>query len=191
MTKNPVLRFIFDLLETLAISLAIFLVIYIFFLQPHQVDGHSMDTTLKNGEYLLTDKISYRLNDPKRGDIIVFHAPKVACYSFSQCDYIKRIIGLPGEKIELKDSTFYINGEALAEPYLDIGTVTKANNQTDALYMGKSIILDDDEYLVAGDNRENSNDSRVWGPITRASIVGKAFFSYWPPETFGLIEKQN
>lgn len=188
MKKNPLIAFLLDLLETLAISLAIFLVIYIFFLQPHQVDGHSMDTTLENGEYILTDKISYRFSDPQRGDIIVFHAPKIACYSFSKCDFVKRIIGLPGETVTLQDNHFYINGELLAEPYLASDTITTANNSTDALYNGQAIVLASDEYLVAGDNRGSSYDSRSWGPITRSAIIGKAFFSYWPTETFGLIE---
>ena len=187
MNKKKILRFFLDLLETLAISLAIFLVVYIFFIQPHRVDGLSMYPNLKDGEYLLSDKMSYRFNEPQRGDVVIFHAPRAACYTFSECDFIKRIIGLPGETVELRDGVFYINGEGLMEPYISEGVRTMANGINDALAPGKVIVLADDEYIVVGDNREDSSDSRSWGQIRRDDILGKAFFSYWPPETIGVI----
>lgn len=187
--KKKIVRFFLDLLETLAISLAIFLVVYIFFVQPHRVDGSSMYPNLKDGEYLLSDKISYRFNEPARGEVVIFHAPRAACYTFSECDFIKRIIGLPGETVELREGVFYINDEPLAEPYLGEEVKTSANGINDALAPGKVIVLAEDEYIVVGDNRGDSSDSRSWGPIKKSAIVGKAFFAYWPPEEIGVIGK--
>jgi signal peptidase I len=187
--KKPTVRstlgaFFFDILETAVFSLAILLVVYIFIVQPHQVDGHSMDTTLQDREYLLTNKLSYRFGDPERGDIIVFHAPLVACPSGS-CDFVKRIIALPGDQIAYRDDVFYINNEPIEEPYLDAGLAPSGESK----FLGeRTITLGEDEYFVAGDNRPHSSDSRIWGPITRKSIVGKTFFSYWPVATFGAIK---
>ena len=187
MNKKKILRIFLDLLETLAISLAIFFVVYIFFVQPHRVDGSSMHPNLKDGEYLLSDKISYHFNEPKRGDVVIFHAPRVACYTFSECDFIKRIIGLPGETVELRDGVFYINGEVLPESYLGDDVQTFASGVNDALAPGQVIVLGEKEYIVVGDNRGDSSDSRSWGAIRREVIVGKAFFAYWPPEVIGFI----
>src|SRR3989304_9507849 len=96
-------EFFLDTIETVVIALSIFLVVYLFFMQPHQVNGQSMVPNFQSGEYLLTDKISYKLGEPQRGDIIVFHAPPAAnCAKGTGCDFIKRILGLPGETIEVK-----------------------------------------------------------------------------------------
>jgi signal peptidase I len=186
MTKSKVLSFIADTVETVLMSLAIFLVIYIFVAQPHQVNGHSMDPTLQTGEYLLTEKLSYRFSEVKRGDIIVFHAPKVAC-SAGDCDYIKRVIGLPGETVQIVNGQFLINGAVLAEEaYLPVGVSTNPGFYTNDEQI---VTLGENEYFVSGDNRPGSSDSRIWGPIDKKSIVGKAVFSYWPMQTFGAIEQ--
>ena len=183
--RSGVAGFFFDVLETVVISMAILLVVYIFIVQPHQVDGHSMDPTLQDREYLLTSKLSYRFGLPQRGDIVVFHAPQVACpsYGLGNCDFIKRVIAFPGEKIALIDGVFHINDEPLIEDYLPEGTVTESSY----LAAGREVVLGEDEFFVAGDNRVHSSDSRVWGPIKRNAIVGRVFFSYWPMETFGPV----
>jgi len=177
--------FFTDLMETIVISLSIFLVVYLFFMQPHQVNGQSMVPNFHSGDYVLTDKISYKLGEPQRGDIIVFHAPPAAnCAKGTGCDFIKRILGLPGETIEVKDETIYVDGQPLAEPYLpaDLETLPGLYTQNGA------ITLEADEYFAVGDNRPHSSDSRSWGPVKENEIVGKAFFRYWPLDDVGSIQ---
>lgn len=169
--------FVVDLIETAVIGISIFLVVYLFFMQPHQVSGQSMDPFLKDKDYVLTDKISYRTRTPQRGDIVVFHAPDSAnCPVGAGCDYIKRVIGVPGDVVEVKDNGFYINGEKLVESYLPPDTQTLPG----AFTRDRAITLGEQEYFVSGDNRMHSSDSRSWGPIQPEMIVGRAFFRYWP-----------
>lgn len=180
-------EFFLELIETVVIALSIFLLVYIVLVQPHQVNGQSMVPTFQNGEYLLTDKISYRLGKPERSDIIVFHAPESAhCPEGTGCDFIKRIIAVPGETIALENGSFYVNGQKLEEPYLPAGLETTPGN----FIQGRTYTLGSNEYFAVGDNRPYSSDSRAWGPITKDEIVGKAFFRYWPPQIAGLITHQ-
>ncbi|MBU0978311.1 signal peptidase I [Patescibacteria group bacterium] len=173
-----------DLTETLVIGLSIFLVVYLFFMQPHQVNGQSMVPNLDDGDYLLTDKVSYRVGDPKRGDIVVFEAPQAAnCPTGTGCDFIKRVIGVPGEEVEVRAHGVFINGQKLNETYLPDTLTTEAGAYTN----GKVVKLQEDEYMVFGDNRSYSSDSRAWGPISKSEIIGKAFFRYWPPTNMGRI----
>jgi signal peptidase I len=174
-----------DLVETLVIGISIFLVIYLFFMQPHQVSGQSMESTLMNKDYVLTDKISYRTGEPQRGDIVVVHAPEAAnCPTGTGCDFIKRMIGLPGDTVEIKDSSVYVNGSKLSEPYVDAGNQTLPGNFT----RDRSITLGPDQYFVVGDNRMHSSDSRAWGPVSKDDIVGRAFFRYWPMQSIQVLE---
>jgi signal peptidase I len=176
--------FFTDLMETIVISLSIFLVVYLFFMQPHQVNGQSMVPNFQSGDYVLTDKISYKLGEPQRGDIIVFHAPPAAnCAKGTGCDFIKRILALPGETVEITNDSIFINGRPLAEPYVpeDFETLPGFYTQSGPITLGA------DEYFAVGDNRPHSSDSRSWGPIKKNEIVGKAFFRYWPLNTVGMI----
>lgn len=178
-------NFFLDIIETVVIALSIFLIVYLFLVQPHQVNGASMFPNFEDGQYLLTDKISYRTGKPQRGDVIVFAAPESAqCPEGTGCDFIKRVIGLPGEQIEVKNDHFYINGRQLTEDYLPPDLVTRANNYT----MNGPIVVPSNSYFVAGDNRTHSSDSRAWGPVPFQNIVGKVFFRYWPPQVTGLIQ---
>jgi len=180
--------FFLDIIETVVIALSIFLVVYLFFMQPHQVNGQSMVPTFQNREYLLTDKVSYKRRLPARGEVVVFKAPESAgCPPGAGCDFIKRIIGVPGDSIEVKDGAIYRNGERLEENYLPDSYVTQAGAYT----RGNVVTLGADEYFVSGDNREHSSDSRAWGPIGRSDIVGRVFFRYWPPQKAGLIENSG
>lgn len=175
-----------DFTETAVIGLSLFLIVYLFLVQPHQVNGQSMVPNFQNGEYLLTDKVSYRFRDPERGEVIVFHAPASAnCPEGTGCDFIKRVIGLPGDTIELRDNSIYLNGEQLPESYIPSDFVTEAGMFT----RDRQVVLQSNEYFVVGDNRSHSSDSRAWGPVPLGNIVGKAFFVYWPPEVFGVIPK--
>ena len=178
--------FFLDLMETLVISLSIFLVVYLFFLQPHQVNGQSMVPNFQSGEYVLTDKISFKMGEPQRGQIVVFHAPEGAgCVKGTGCDFIKRILALPGETVEVRDNSVIVNGRTLPEPYIPDDFVTMPGLAT----RGVAITLGPNEFFAVGDNRPYSSDSRAWGPITKADIVGRAFFRYWPPSVIGPIVK--
>ncbi|MEX0895980.1 MAG: signal peptidase I [Patescibacteria group bacterium] len=176
--------FLLDLIETLMIGLSIFAVVYLFLMQPHQVSGDSMYPTLETGDYVLTDKISYRMGEPQRGDIVVFHAPPAAqCPQGTGCDYIKRIIAIPGDTVEVRDQEFYVNGNKLDERYLDEDVDTTAHS-----FIGnRAATMGEDEYFVSGDNRPRSSDSRAWGPISSKDIVGRAFFRYWPMSALSTL----
>lgn len=177
--------FFLDIIETVVIALSIFLILYLFIMQPHQVNGVSMDPTFHNGEYVMTDKLSYKFGSPSRGDVVVFRAPPAAnCPEGNGCDYIKRIIGLPGDTVEIKDNHIYINNIALEEPYIASTVHTYPGTYTSH----GPVIIPQNSYFCVGDNREHSSDSRAWGPVTFDHIVGKVFFRYWPPDRLGLIQ---
>jgi signal peptidase I len=178
--------FFLDIIETVVIALSIFLVVYLFLLQPHQVNGQSMVPNFQDKEYLLTDKISYKIGTPQRGDVVVFHAPPAAnCPVGTGCDFIKRVLGVPGDRVEVKDNAIWVNGQRLHEPYIPSNFEILPGAYT----KGKVVTLGPDEYFVSGDNRPFSSDSRAWGPITSKEIVGKAFFRYWPINKAGWVPK--
>jgi signal peptidase I len=169
-----------DVIETVVIALAIFVIIYLFLFQPHQVRGNSMYPNFHDADYLLTDKISYRLSSPKRDDIVIFVAPKNEDY-----DYIKRVIGLPGEKVSLNENNqVLIDSQILTEPYLPEGTETYGGN---FLEIGETITVPENQYFVLGDNRNHSSDSRDWGFVPKENIIGKAWLRYWPLDRMGSV----
>ena len=169
MEKKELINFIFDWTKLFLMALAIVIPIRAFLFQPFVVRGASMDPNFHDADYLIIDELSYRLRDPERQEVIVFKYPNNPSYK-----YIKRIIGLPGEKVEVINGDVFITRKddiiKLEESYLPESTIqgwTRNNNF--------SIELKDDEYFVMGDNRNNSSDSRVWGPVPRNNIVGKVF----------------
>jgi signal peptidase I len=164
------LQLLREVAETILLTLVIFIVINAL-TGRFRIEGPSMKPTLHEGEYLIISKIVYKLHAPQRGDIIVFHHPQDPTR-----DLIKRIVGLPGEEVEILNGQVHINGEALEEPY-----VTNWGGRTSRQQLGP------DEYFVLGDNRPNSDDSRSWGGLAREMIVGKAWLAYWPPEDWGLV----
>ncbi len=175
--------FFLDIIETFVIALAMFVLMYLFLFQPHQVKGNSMYPNFHDQEYLLTDKITYRLSEPKRGDVVVFKAPK-----HEEFDYIKRIIGLPGEAVKVENCHLYIDGNLIEEDYIGEELCTSGGRFWQS---GQSIILADGEYFVAGDNRPYSSDSRDWGAVPRRNIVGKAWYRYWPVGRIGIIRSES
>lgn len=171
--------YLIDFIETLVVFGAIFALIYLFVAQFHKVSGSSMFPTMHDGDYLITEKVSYKLGSPKRGDIIVLENPK----DQSQ-DFIKRIIALPGDTIKVENNKVFVNGGAKEENYLPPNTPTRGGSY---LPDGTTVTMDPNQYFVMGDNRNHSSDSREWGPVTKEEIVGRAFFRYWPLQTLGLL----
>ncbi|MFH0863670.1 MAG: signal peptidase I [Candidatus Gottesmanbacteria bacterium] len=171
----------FDLLEVVVVALAIFVVCYLFLFQPHEVNGSSMEPNFHNKEFLLTDKVTYRFRSPTRGDVIVFRSR-----NNREQDYIKRIIGLPGEKVKVLNDHVFINDQRLSEPYLQKDLATY---QGSFLRSGEDFLIPPDEYIVMGDNRLASSDSREWGTVVKDDITGKAWLIYWPPQDFGVLAK--
>ncbi len=176
---KKIAAFFFDIIEVVVVALAIFVVVYLFFFQPHQVKGASMDPNFHDNEYILTDKISYRFHTPQRGDVVIFRAPQNR-----ELDYIKRVIGLPGEKVKVQGGEVFVNGQRLKESYLPANLTTNAG---DFLRAGQDYQIPADNYIVFGDNRPHSSDSRAWGPVVKEDIIGKAWLRYWPPQDFGLL----
>jgi signal peptidase I len=140
------------------------------------VEGPSMDPTLETGEFLIVSRLAYFFGEPQRGDIIVFH-PSESSYFFHDDDVVKRIIGLPGETVSIEGGHVYIDGVLLDEPYIAVPTQGSG-----------PWTVPEGQYFVMGDNRGNSQDSRSWGALERAQIIGPAWLSYWPPSQWGLIE---
>lgn len=173
-------HFFFDILESIVVALAVFVVVYLFLFQPHQVKGASMEPNFHDGEYILTNKFLYRFDNPKRGDVIVFKSPQNP-----DVDFIKRIIGLPGDRLKIIKNHYYINGEELKESYIANELYTFNGNY---LREGTEVIIPEDHYFVSGDNRPRSSDSREWGPIEKSAIIGKSQFRYWPLDRAGLIK---
>lgn len=170
-----------DLVQTVVMALAVFVVVYLFLFQPNQVKGHSMVPTLEDGEYLLTDKLTYRwVRDPERGDIVVFQAPENEDF-----DFIKRIIGVPGDQISITNGVVSVNGEQLTEDYLPPLLNTNAGA---FLKEGQTYVVPEGGFIVFGDNRRFSSDSREWGPVPEDHLIGRAWFRYWPPAKIGTIE---
>lgn len=173
------LRHAWQNVRTVVIALAIALLIRYFIAQPFLVSGASMEPNLHNGNFLIIDEISYRFEEPARGDIIVFHYPNQ-----KQEYFIKRIIGLPGESLTISGNTVRITTttgaeHTLTEPYI------KADLRTP---QSREMTLGEDEYFVMGDNRGNSFDSRHWGALHEDGIVGKARVRVFPFNQFGIIE---
>lgn len=174
------LDFVMDILETVVFIGSLFIVVYLFIFQPNQVKGASMDPTFNSGDYIFTSKITYKLRPYERGDVIVFKSPKNP-----DIEYIKRIIGLPGDKVMVKDEEVYVNGTKLTEPYIAAKT-----NVWDGGFSknGEETVVPPGELFVMGDNRPRSSDSREFGPIPESSVIGQVFYRYFPSNKMGPID---
>jgi signal peptidase I len=170
--------------ETIILTLVIFFLIQTV-IRNFRVVGTSMVNNLHDGQYLIIDKLSYSwlvidilgMGGPQRGDVIVFEPPNRPGE-----DYVKRIIGLPGEKVEIRSGQVFVNGERLDEPFQPIqGSYTMSN----------PVIVPEGQVFVLGDNRNNSNDSHNWGTLPMGNIVGRAWLSYWPPAEWGVIPRDE
>lgn len=175
-----------SLLREVAEVVVLAVILYIgisFAVQAVHVEGLSMWATLDDNDYLIANKIDYRLHAPERGDIIILRPP-----TNNTTDFIKRIIALPGERLLIRDGVVYINGHKLDEPYLpDAWTY---DNSPPPWSAGDGAVIPANDYFVMGDNRNRSQDSRFFGPISRDRIDGKAWFRIWPLDHFGDIYRQ-
>jgi len=176
--------FIFELAKVVIISLAIVIPVRHFLIQPFYVKGASMEPNFHDNEYLVIDEISYRMREPKRGEVVVFRYPLDP-----QEFFIKRVIGLPGEKIEFKNGQVVIYNESdpdgmfLDEEYLpeDLRTYSFTDE--------KPVEIGTNEYFLMGDNRSSSKDSRSFGPVGKSFIVGRVILRGWPVDNIALFNK--
>ncbi len=176
--------FVWDFAKVIIIALAIILPIRYFVFQPFIVSGSSMEPNYSNGQYLIIDEISYRLNEPERGDVVVLRYPKDRKQFF-----IKRVVGMPGEQVVVDNGRVTIindenpKGVTVSEEYLPSQGLTFPHN-TSIVGGKKTVTLKSDEYFMMGDNRLASSDSRDWGPLARKDIVGKVFIRVLPLSEF-------
>jgi len=170
---------VYEFVEAFVISASVFVVVYLFLMQPHQVKGSSMFPTFKDKEYLLTDKVTYKTRDPMDGDVIVFKAPINEDY-----DFIKRVIATPGQTVMVKDGRVFVDDQMIDEFYLPKAYTTAPGQ---FLHEGESYSVQSNEVMAFGDNRDHSSDSRDWGPVPFKNIIGKVFFRYWPTNVVGLV----
>ncbi|MFL5679000.1 MAG: signal peptidase I [Chloroflexota bacterium] len=185
MTQRPALGCLFEIVETLVLTLVIFLVIQTFIAQPYRVEQMSMEQTLEPDQYVLVDKLTPRFDTYKRGDIVVFNPPANWTQQ-KNTPFIKRVIGVAGDKVEVReDGRVYVNGVALDEPYLfkvdgEAQPTTAADQSEWSVPPG--------ELFVMGDHRASSADSRAFGTIQVSNVIGRAWLRYWPFDTFGVLQ---
>jgi signal peptidase I len=176
---------LFEIVETLVLTLIIFLVIQNFVAQPYKVQQQSMEHTLEPDQYVLVDKLTPRLDTYKRGDIVVFTPPADWANPDDGTPFIKRVIGVGGDKVEVKDGEVSVNGTILLEPYLyadapgDPAQPTIASQESWTVPAG--------ELFLMGDHRANSADSRSFGTVPTSHIIGRAWLRYWPMSVFGIL----
>lgn len=176
------IEFVMEILETIVFVGSIFIVVYLFLFQPNQIKGASMEPTFYNGNYIFTSKVTYKLREPIRGDVVVFHSPKNP-----EIEYIKRIIGLPGDTIMIQNTSVFVNDRPINEPYISAATELIYGG---FLQEGIPITVPDNHYFVMGDNRPRSSDSREFGPVTYDSLIGQVIYRYFPFNEAGPIDNQ-
>lgn len=185
----------FEIVETLVLTLLIYLVIHNFVAQPFEVQQSSMSPTIANGEYILIDKLTPRFDSYHYGDVVVFTPPSGSGLETQGIPFIKRIIGMPGDTVSLENGRVFVTQPdaspvRIEEPYV----VTEADGSTAPTICPRpdcplTWIVGTDEYFVMGDNRPSSQDSRVFGPVDKELILGRAWLRYFPLERVGLIER--
>lgn len=176
--KVQVFGWLREIISTLVFVIAVFTLLQL--AMPRSiVHGRSMQPSFHDGERLVISRLNYLFGQPQRGDIIVFNPPG---YDADDPSLIKRVIGIPGDVIEIKDQLVYVNGQQLDETYIN-EPCNRSSCQDNRWELGP------DEYFMMGDNRNNSRDSRRFGPVPRENIVGEALFRFWPPQSIGIIHR--
>jgi signal peptidase I len=183
--RNPRLGCLFEVVETLVLTVLIFLAIHTFVAQPYQVQQDSMENTLLSGQYVLVDKLTPRWAAYERGDIVVFQPPQ-GYRTPDDTPFIKRVIGLPGDTVDVHDGSVFVDGVELDEGYVN----TESGIGTEpALQGSRSWTIPAGQLFVMGDHRTVSEDSRAFGPIEISSVLGRAWLRYWPLDTFGVLSR--
>ncbi|MEA2446179.1 MAG: signal peptidase [Thermoleophilales bacterium] len=189
-----------ELAIIVAVALGLALGIQAFLVKPFRIPSESMEPTLIVGERVLVDRVSPRFSDPARGDIVVFKPPKGADQDVcgapqqrpdqacsmptpdrSNTNFIKRVVGVPGDHLKVLKGRVYIDGKLQKEPFI------KPSESCDTCNLPREITIPPGQFFMMGDNRGNSDDSRVWGPVKKKWIIGGAFFTYWPPKRIGPL----
>lgn len=179
-------RTVLEYIVLAVVAIAVALLIQAFLVKPYRIPSPSMEDTLLIGDRVLVDRISWRFSEPRRGDVTVFPSPMLGQV------LIKRIVGMPGETLSLRDGAVYVDGKRLKEPY-----VRRVNGRPEpsapfgnglAWSLQQPYTVPDDSYFMMGDNRTDSGDSREFGPVKRSQLVGRAFARYWPPGRIGGVD---
>jgi len=171
--KKSALR---EIVESLVIAVVLALLIRAFAFQPFYIPSGSMEPTLQIQDHIIVNKFGYRFWEPERGDIVVFKYPLNP-----KKDFVKRLIGKPGERVEVRNSKIIVDGREIKEDYLPAGIRYPDFGP---------VLVPENNYLMLGDNRNNSDDSRVWGPLPRQNIIGKAMLVYWPLDRVRLLKEK-
>lgn len=177
---KTLLDFVMDILETVVFVGSMFIVVYLFILTPNQVKGASMEPTFHTGEYILTSRISYKFKKMERGDVVVFKSPKNP-----DIEYIKRIIGLPGDIVTITDGIVKVNENLLSEQYISSTTNLFEGG---CVKNGEPYNVPNDEIFVMGDNRPRSSDSREFCSVPIQNLIGLVFYRYFPTDKIGFIK---
>jgi signal peptidase I len=186
-TRRPALGCLFEIVETLVLTLIIFFVIQTFVAQPYKVQQQSMEHTLEPDQYVLVDKLTPRFDTYKRGDIVVFTPPE----DWVQEDgtpFIKRVIGLGGDTVEIRDGDVFINGTEIDEEYVFASEPGDPPQPTTVPGDEHRWVIPTDELFLLGDHRAASADSRTFGPVPAVQVIGRAWLRYWPIDVFGILK---
>jgi signal peptidase I len=175
---------LFEVLEALLFTLVIFFVIQMFVAQPYQVKQESMENTLMPDQYVLVDKLTPQFSEYHRGDVVVFNPPPGWTQDPGGSPFIKRVIGVGGDSVDIHGGHVFINGVQISEPYLFEGQPTQMSSES-----GKTWKLGPNQLFVMGDHRQASEDSRQFGPIDKSTVVGRAWIRYWPLNQFGFLPR--
>jgi signal peptidase I len=188
-----------ELVTIVAVALGLALGIQAFLVKPFRIPSESMVPTLQVGQRVLVDRVSFRFSDPDRGDIVVFKPPEGADRNVcgvrhpsdtacpeptderSDTNFIKRVVGLPGDRLSVIDGAVYINGKRQKEDF------ARLDSECGICNLSGEITVPEDHYFMMGDNRGESADSREWGPVPKKWLIGNAFMTYWPPKRIGLL----
>ncbi len=182
---RKIFYFFLDIAQTLILAIVVFFVVYVFIARPYQVSGSSMYPTFKDQEYVLTSIISIKLGSLRQGDVVVFEAPNQKNSEFKK-DFIKRVIGVAGDTVMVQNGNVFVNGKQLNE-----SAYLKSNVKTYAgafLHDGEPVTVPTNSYIVFGDNRPYSSDSREWGFVTQSEMIGKSVFVYLPVDKMRIVQ---
>jgi len=181
-----------EIVETLVLTLIIFFVIQNWVAQPYRVQQQSMEHTLEPDQYVLVDKLTPHFDQYHRGDIVVFTPPANWAQPGDGTPYIKRVIGIGGDTVEVREDGFvYVNGIKLNEPYLYADAPDDAAQPTVSTGGQNRWVIATGELFVMGDHRERSADSRAFGPVPASAVIGRAWLRYWPFNTFGILSSPS